>query len=491
MDPQQQLMDKFVKISFETDNSSPDGIYDDWSKHGSAKVPIVPLYFKNALAKHYPNHSIVSASPYSFQILGFPDALIQPIPNSEFDTVLSFIPFARRDREGGALVQDVRFGGFNVAWKDVDLIFYAIQWPFGFSYDQQYFVLHEGPEAIPLSFLASVGTWAAQLHEEVLVFNQGFWQKDHGLWKEIQKSSWKDVILREDFKLAIQKDISRFFESEAVYKDLAVPWKRGLIFHGPAGNGKTISLKAAMKGTDNPILYVRSLQSFGGEEYAIQQIFSMARRFAPCLLVFEDLDSHINDRNRSYFLNQLDGLDNNDGLLLIATTNHLERLDGSLSNRPSRFDRKYLFDDPDEHERRLYCGYWQRKLKSKERAPFPDELAAEIAKMTEGFSFAYLKEAFVSTLIHMAGNNDAEFEETLKEQVRVLKKQLDEKPRDELRARAVPPHPVIPPTREQMAEWERNKREKGYFPFDLDKVQVGGPRSKSWAVRSWINGSFQ
>jgi SpoVK/Ycf46/Vps4 family AAA+-type ATPase len=188
---------------------------------------------------------------------------------------------------------------------------------------------------------------------------------------------------------------------------------------------------------------------------------------------------------------QLDGLDNNDGLLLIATTNHLERLDGSLSNRPSRFDRKYLFDDPDEHERRLYCGYWQRKLKYKERAPFPDELADEIAKMTEGFSFAYLKEAFVSTLIHMAGNNDAEFEETLKEQVRVLKKQLDEKPRDELRARAVPPHPVIPPTREQMAEWERNKREKGYFPFDLDKVQVGGPRSKSWAVRSWINGSFQ
>jgi hypothetical protein len=152
---------------------------------------------------------------------------------------------------------------------------------------------------------------------------------------------------------------------------------------------------------------------------------------------------------------------------------------------------KYLLDDPDEHERRLYCGSWQRKVKSNERAPFSDELADEIVKMTESCSFAYLKEAFVSTLIHMAGNDDAEFEETLKEQVKALKKHLDERPRDELRARAVPPYPVIPPTREKMAEWERNEREKGYFPFDLDKVQVGGTRSKSWAVRSWMNGSLQ
>ena len=188
---------------------------------------------------------------------------------------------------------------------------------------------------------------------------------------------------------------------------------------------------------------------------------------------------------------QLDGLDNNDGLLIIATTNHFERLDGSLSNRPSRFDRKYLFDDPDEHERRLYCAYWQEKLRSNDRAPFPDELADEIAKMTDGFSFAFLKEAFVSTLIHLAGNSEAKFEETLKEQVRVLKKQLDERPQDEFRASTVPPHPVIPPTPEQMAEWERNKRKKGYFPFDLEKVQIGGPSGKNWVVRNWINGSFQ
>ena len=176
---------------------------------------------------------------------------------------------------------------------------------------------------------------------------------------------------------------------------------------------------------------------------------------------------------------------------MIATTNHLDRLDGAIANRPSRFDRKYLFDDPDEHERRLYCAYWQEKLESNERAQFPDELADEIAKLTDGFSFAYLKEAFVSTLIHMAGNSDAKFEETLKAQVKALKKQLSERPEDDFRTGTVPPHLTIPPTREQLAEWERNKRKKGYFPFGLEKIQVGGPNGKNWALRSWVNGSFQ
>ena len=56
--------------------------------------------------------------------------------------------------------------------------------------------------------------------------------------------------------------------------------------------------------------------------------------------MLEDLDSLIHDRNRSFFLNELDGLEGNQGLLVIATTNHFDRLDPGLSNRPSRFDRK-------------------------------------------------------------------------------------------------------------------------------------------------------
>jgi SpoVK/Ycf46/Vps4 family AAA+-type ATPase len=72
----------------------------------------------------------------------------------------------------------------------------------------------------------------------------------------------------------------------------------------------------------------------------MSQVFRKARAEAPCVLILEDLDSLINDSNRSFFLNQLDGLENNDGLLVIGSTNHYDRLDPAITKRPSRFDRK-------------------------------------------------------------------------------------------------------------------------------------------------------
>lgn len=48
----------------------------------------------------------------------------------------------------------------------------------------------------------------------------------------------------------------------------------------------------------------------------IREVFQRARAEAPCVLVMEDLDSLINDDNRSFFLNEVDGLEDNDGLLM-------------------------------------------------------------------------------------------------------------------------------------------------------------------------------
>lgn len=67
-----------------------------------------------------------------------------------------------------------------------------------------------------------------------------------------------------------------------------------------------------------PTLYVRSLSSFAGPEYSINEIFSQARQESPCLLVFEDLDSMITDGVRSYFLNEVDGIRKNDGILIVS-----------------------------------------------------------------------------------------------------------------------------------------------------------------------------
>lgn len=55
------------------------------------------------------------------------------------------------------------------------------------------------------------------------------------LWTEVQKAEWKDVILKDEFKRGLKKDIYGFFESEAIYKELAIPWKRGIIMYGPPG----------------------------------------------------------------------------------------------------------------------------------------------------------------------------------------------------------------------------------------------------------------
>ena len=50
----------------------------------------------------------------------------------------------------------------------------------------------------------------------------------------------------------------------------------------------------------------------------IRQVFTRARAEAPCILIMEDLDSLINDANRSFFLNEVDGLEDNDGLLMVS-----------------------------------------------------------------------------------------------------------------------------------------------------------------------------
>lgn len=186
----------------------------------------------------------------------------------------------------------------------------------------------------------------------------------------------------------------------------------------------------------------------------------MARSMTPCLLVLEDIDTIVTKNTRSYFFNEVDGLENNDGIMMIASTNHLDELDPGLSKRPSRFDRKYLFPLPDKGERAQYgklglvsnylkmkltsstAQYWRNKLKNKKSIEFPGKLCDAIAGITEDFSFAYLKEAFVATLLELARNHDDDDEydcasdseddpldkyelwRTFKEQVKILRSEM-------------------------------------------------------------------
>lgn len=70
-----------------------------------------------------------------------------------------------------------------------------------------------------------------------------------------------------------------------------------------------------------PTLYVKSLGK-SCDQNDIRSIFDKARETAPCLLVFEDIDSLVSDHVRSFFLNEVDGLEGNDGIMMIGSTNY-------------------------------------------------------------------------------------------------------------------------------------------------------------------------
>jgi transitional endoplasmic reticulum ATPase len=467
-----------------TVHSHEDQAGREYFHHSSGQRIATDVVLIETLRKQYPHLELVVVPQGMINLLAYAaagHAKATPLEDAVQDPVYgvgvkwrSYVPPYRRfDGGPGAFVEQVIFGKFLYKWKDNEAIMYIADGRDGsMSYPsvKNHYILttneHKVDELIKLA-----AVWGAQLHNEVWVFDGGYWQKSAELYNSVQKAEWSNVILDEDMKKALVADVTNFFDGQQTYTDLKVPWKRGVIYYGPPGNGKTISIKAMMhtlyqRGVETgdkrltvPTLYVRTLASYGGPEYSLRLIFGKARQEAPCYLVFEDLDSIVNDNVRSYFLNEVDGLSSNDGIMMVGSTNHLDRLDPGISKRPSRFDRKYFFPNPDFDQRVQYAQFWQRKLESNKDVEFPDELCKKIAGITDDFSFAYMQEAFVASLLAIAvrggkdadadrwagphdplanvprvrgGGEDPDFEHLelwveLQKQVKILKDEMDEK----------------------------------------------------------------
>lgn len=149
----------------------------------------------------------------------------------------------------------------------------------------------------------------------------------------------------------------------------------------------------------------------------------IARMTTPCLVVLEDLDSMIDDKSRAFFLNELDGFETNTGVVVLATTNHPDRLDPAILDRPSRFDRKYYFDLPAQAERSAYVGAWNRELQTELRVS--ESVTTEVVQQTEGFSFAYMKELFLSSMMQwMATTGGKSMDGIILGQVAQLREQM-------------------------------------------------------------------
>jgi AAA+ superfamily predicted ATPase len=298
---------------------------------------------------------------------------------------------------GKDLKSSIENSWLNVLWKgnllDVVLVTFTQRC---YPVRHHWIIAHE--RKLAEEFFAEVCEWSSEVRGEVLVFCDGEWVKNKELFDAIKSATFDNLILRAGLKQEIQADFAQFFLSREAYERYHIPWKRGVLFIGPPGNGKTHTLKALVNQLGKACLYVKGFKSeYDTDQENIRQVFQRARMTTPCLLILEDLDSMIDDKSRAFFLNELDGFETNTGVVVLATTNHPDRLDPAILDRPSRFDRKYYFDQPGEAERSEYIAAWNRQLQPELR--LSEAAVREVIEQTAGFSFAYLKELFLSSMM--------------------------------------------------------------------------------------------
>ncbi len=185
-----------------------------------------------------------------------------------------------------------------------------------------------------------------------------------------------------------------FFDSPDLYERLGIRYRRGFLFVGPAGCGKSMMIRHILwqvywRHTPK----IMSLQIASNvDDDDLARFFRRAAAHAPTVAVLEDVDgiaaAHV---NRSAFLNMLDGLSAAKGVLLLATTNYPEKLDAAILHRPSRFDRVWRLDAPEADLRQAYLAQ-----------AFPELDGNALARLvagTSGWSFAYLNELRVTAAL--------------------------------------------------------------------------------------------
>ena len=195
----------------------------------------------------------------------------------------------------------------------------------------------------------------------------------------------------------ILQDIDNFWNRADNYKKYNYIHKRGILMYGEPGCGKSgiiqlISQQLIEK--DGIVLHVK-------DEDDVDKFTSFIATFRkvepnrPLVVLLEDIDS-LAGENRyqtARLLNILDGVKQIDGVVYIATTNYPEKLQERITNRPSRFDRRYQVELPNEEIRRAYINH---KLNEDDLKNVNIE---EWIKKTEGMSLSHLKEVVISVIV--------------------------------------------------------------------------------------------
>jgi SpoVK/Ycf46/Vps4 family AAA+-type ATPase len=199
----------------------------------------------------------------------------------------------------------------------------------------------------------------------------------------------------------IKREIREYIELPLRRKDLAEKYglkpPKGILLFGPPGCGKTMMMKALANEAKINFIYVSvpEIMSkwYGESEQRLRELFNNARKMAPVILFFDEIDTigvrrehHVGDsvtpRLLSLMLSEMDGLASEDGVIVVGSTNVPHLLDKALL-RPGRFDKLIYVGLPDLRSRieifKIHC-------KSKPLAGDVDFEA--LAKMTERYTGA-------------------------------------------------------------------------------------------------------
>ena len=230
------------------------------------------------------------------------------------------------------------------------------------------------------------------------------YQKEFGLLKnskfnaffqelELKGRTFDDLILSEEKKNLIDDNIFAILRNSEVLMERGVEINRGIMLAGPPGVGKSLTIDAIVADGKCTILFADFIML----HQAMDKIFQVARKYAPTILIMEDIDAlGITSQRRgggsgaglSTLLNHMDGIKSNNGVITIATSNHPESLDWALIARPGRFDVRIDYPYPDHN---ILKGIFELKLN-----PYPHNKNIDIDKIVNrmpiGFTGSHIQD---------------------------------------------------------------------------------------------------
>ena len=209
-----------------------------------------------------------------------------------------------------------------------------------------------------------------------------------------------DVAGEDEAKENLQ-EIVNYLHDPGKYQEIGASMPKGILLVGPPGTGKTMLAKAVAGESQVPFFsisgseFVEMFVGMGASK--VRDLFSQAKEKAPCIVFIDEIDAIGQKRSggqyggndeREQTLNQLltemDGFDDNSGVIILAATNRPESLDPALS-RPGRFDRRVPVELPDLKGREEILKVHAKKIKLAENVDF-----GTVARMASGASGAEL-----------------------------------------------------------------------------------------------------